>query len=38
MDIRIASDAGQPPAASDGAQGQPFAAIAARLGEWLDRQ
>ncbi len=38
MDIRIASDAGQPPAANDGAQGQPFAAIAARLGEWLDRQ
>jgi ATP-binding protein involved in chromosome partitioning len=38
MDIRIASDAGQPPAASDGAQGQPYAAIAARLGEWLDRQ
>jgi ATP-binding protein involved in chromosome partitioning len=37
MDIRIASDAGQPPAANDGAQGQPFTAIAARLGEWLDR-
>jgi ATP-binding protein involved in chromosome partitioning len=37
MDIRVASDAGQPPAANDGAQGQPFAAIAARLGEWLDR-
>jgi len=38
MAIRIASDAGQPPTASDRPEGQPFAAIAARLGEWLDRQ
>jgi len=37
MNIRIASDAGQPPAANDGLQGEPFAAIAARLAEWLDR-
>ena len=36
--IRIASDAGQPPAAGDAAEGEPFAAIAARLGHWLDRQ
>lgn len=36
MEIRTASDAGHPPAAGDGAQGQAFAAIAARLGEWLD--
>jgi len=36
--IRIASDAGQPPAAGDAVEGEPFAAIAARLGEWLDRQ
>jgi len=36
--IRIASDAGQPPAAGDRAEGEPFAAIAERLGEWLDRQ
>jgi len=38
MAIRIASDAGQPPTASDRPEGEPFAAIAARLGEWLDRQ
>jgi ATP-binding protein involved in chromosome partitioning len=38
MEIRVASDTGQPPAANDGAQGQAFAAIASRLGEWLDRQ
>ena len=37
IEIRIASDAGQPPAAGDGPQGQAFAGIAARLGEWLDR-
>ena len=34
--IREASDAGQPPAAGDGPEAEPFAAIAARLGEWLD--
>jgi ATP-binding protein involved in chromosome partitioning len=38
MEIRVASDAGQPPAANDGVQGQAFAAIASRLGDWLDRQ
>ena len=38
MQIRVASDAGQPPAAGDGQHGEPFARIAARLGEWLDHQ
>lgn len=38
MAIRIASDAGQPPAGGDRPEGEPFAAIAERLGEWLDRQ
>jgi ATP-binding protein involved in chromosome partitioning len=38
MAIRIASDAGQPPAAGDRPEGEPFSAIAARLGAWLDRQ
>jgi len=38
MAIRVASDAGQPPAAGDRTEGEPFAAIADRLGEWLDRQ
>ncbi len=33
--IRVASDAGEPPAAGD--QGAPFAAIAARLVEWLNK-
>jgi ATP-binding protein involved in chromosome partitioning len=37
MEIRVASDTGQPPAANDGPQGQAFADIAARLAEWLDR-
>lgn len=37
MEIRVASDTGQPPAANDGPQGKAFADIAARLGEWLDR-
>ncbi|HWK41292.1 MAG TPA: P-loop NTPase [Croceibacterium sp.] len=38
MEIRVASDAGQPPAANDGVHGQAFSGIAAALGEWLDRQ
>lgn len=38
MDIRVASDAGQPPAANDGPSGEAFARIADRLGDWLDRQ
>jgi len=36
MEIRVASDTGQPPAANDGAQGQAFTAIAQRLAAWLD--
>lgn len=36
MDIRSASDAGQPPAAGDGPEGEAFAAIAAKLAQWLD--
>jgi ATP-binding protein involved in chromosome partitioning len=34
--IRTASDAGAPPAAGDGAEGEAFNAIAARVKEWLD--
>ena len=34
--IRTASDAGAPPAALDDALAQPFLAIAARIGAWLD--
>ena len=37
IEIRVASDAGQPPAANDGPQGQAFAAIAEHLAGWLDR-
>ena len=37
MEIRVASDAGQPPAANDMAQGQAFTAIAERLAGWLDK-
>jgi ATP-binding protein involved in chromosome partitioning len=36
MEIRSASDAGEPPAAGDGPQAQAFHAIAARIGDWLD--
>jgi ATP-binding protein involved in chromosome partitioning len=36
LEIRVASDAGQPPAAGNGGQGEAFAHIAERLGEWLD--
>ena len=36
MEIRVASDAGQPPAAGDTEQGQAFTEIAARLAAWLD--
>jgi len=35
--LREASDAGTPPAAEDGAIGQPFHAIAERVAQWLDR-
>ena len=37
MEIRVASDTGQPPAANDGGHGEAFARIADRLGDWLDR-
>ena len=38
MEIRVASDTGQPPAANDTPQGAAFAAIAERLAGWLDKQ
>ena len=38
MEIRVASDAGQPPAASDAPQGQAFIEIAGRLAAWLDEK
>jgi ATP-binding protein involved in chromosome partitioning len=38
MEIRVASDTGQPPAANDSPQGAAFAAIAGRLAGWLDEQ
>jgi ATP-binding protein involved in chromosome partitioning len=38
IEIRVASDSGQPPAASDGPQSQAFVALAERLAGWLDRQ
>jgi len=36
--VRIASDAGTPPAAQDGTAGMPFRAIAERVAHWLDNQ
>lgn len=36
LEIRVASDAGQPPAAQDGPNGEVFSRIADRLGDWLD--
>jgi ATP-binding protein involved in chromosome partitioning len=38
LEIRVASDAGRPPAATGGQHGEAFTRIAERLGEWLDRQ
>jgi ATP-binding protein involved in chromosome partitioning len=38
IEIRVASDTGQPPAANDGPQGEAFAALAERLAAWLDGQ
>jgi len=38
MAIRLASDAGEPPAIGDGPEGQAFAMIAARIATWLDNQ
>jgi ATP-binding protein involved in chromosome partitioning len=34
--IRMASDAGTPPAAGEGALARPFVTIAARIGDWYD--
>ena len=36
--IRAASDAGTPPAAGDGAEAAPFAALAQQVAAWLDNQ
>ena len=36
--IRAASDAGTPPAAGDGAEAAPFAALARQVAAWLDNQ
>ncbi|WP_126173391.1 Mrp/NBP35 family ATP-binding protein [Altericroceibacterium xinjiangense] len=36
MEIRVASDTGQPPAAGDTPQGQAFTRIARRVADWLD--
>ena len=38
LSIRQDSDAGKPPAAGDGPQAEAFAAIARRVGTWLDNQ
>ena len=38
LSIRADSDAGKPPAAGDGPQGEAFAAIARRVATWLDNQ
>ena len=38
LSIRVDSDAGKPPAAGDGPQGQAFADIAVRVAKWLDNQ
>ena len=38
LTIRQDSDAGRPPAANDGPQGQAFAAIARRVADWLTAQ
>lgn len=38
MSIRLDSDAGKPPAAGDGEQGEAFSAIARRVATWLDNQ
>ena len=37
IDIRTASDAGTPPAAGNGAEAEPFLSIAAKVGDWLQR-
>ena len=38
LTIRQDSDAGRPPAAHDGPQGEAFAAIARRVATWLGNQ
>ena len=38
LSVRQASDAGVPPAAGEGKDAAPFVAIAAKIGEWLDRR
>jgi ATP-binding protein involved in chromosome partitioning len=38
MEIRVASDTGQPPAAGDTPQGRAFTEIAGKLAAWLDRE
>ena len=38
LSIRQESDAGRPPAAGDGPEAQAFAAIAAKVADWLDAQ
>ncbi len=38
MAVRIASDAGAPPATGDDASARPFLAIAERVGRWLDNR
>jgi ATP-binding protein involved in chromosome partitioning len=38
ISIRVASDAGEPPALEDGPIGQAFAAIASRVSTWIDNQ
>jgi ATP-binding protein involved in chromosome partitioning len=38
LSVREDSDAGRPPAAGEGKDAAPFLAIAAKLGQWLDRR
>jgi ATP-binding protein involved in chromosome partitioning len=38
IEIRVASDTGQPSAANDGPQGEAFVELAERLAAWLDGQ
>ena len=38
MDIRVASDAGEPPAGGESIEGRAFAGIAAQLKVWLENR
>jgi ATP-binding protein involved in chromosome partitioning len=38
LPIREAGDSGEPPAASDSAEGEAFAAIARKVADWLARE